>query len=93
MTKRKRWRLHKGDTFSEGTRLLWLRLLADGWTVQRARVVLGCAEGALNKILYGDKRPGLRLALSIEQHFGVPAAAWRAEPTAPFELPAHMEVA
>lgn len=94
MASKKRTRLDKGDKFSEGSRLLWLALRKRGVNASQARTILGCKhEGTVDRLLYGDRRAGLELALNIEKHFAVPASAWHAEPKKPFELPETLRVA
>jgi hypothetical protein len=63
--------------------------------VAQARVLLGIPyEGTLDRILYGDRRPGLQLVLAIQKKFGVPAAAWmQIPPKKDFDLPGSLEVA
>jgi hypothetical protein len=71
-TIRRRTRLNKGEYFREGTRLLWLALQRRGWSIQEARVELELAEGALNKILCGDRRAGFKVAQVLQKRFRIP---------------------
>jgi plasmid maintenance system antidote protein VapI len=71
----------------EGTRLLWLALQKSGLTMQEARKSLGLAEGVLNRILVGDRKAGLQVALLLEKEFNVPLASWSKKPRRDFQLP------
>lgn len=84
---RERKRLAKGPKFSEGTRLFWLAILANGWTTEAAREALGFSRGTVEKLLYGDRSPGREAAGDIERLFGVPSIAWSLAPTEDFDLP------
>jgi hypothetical protein len=94
LASKKRTRLEKGKLFSEGCRLLWLALRKRGVNVAQARIAVGCKyEGTLDRVLYGDRKPGLQLVLAIQKQFEVPAAAWTIPPKKSFELPEALRVA
>lgn len=87
MTIRRRKRLDKGEVFSEGSRKLWIALQKRGWSLLQARTELGLAEGVLNKILYGDRRAGFRLAVILEKEFRIPLGDWAIPAKKDFALP------
>lgn len=78
-----------GQYISEGARLLWKKLEERGLTQGQAERLIGTHPGLLNRWLYGERRPGLKLALDIERIFGVPAITWTVDLLEPFELPPH----
>ncbi len=87
MTIRRRTRIDKGDKFSEGSRKLWIALQKRGWSMQQARAELKLAEGVLNRILYGDRRAGFRLAMLFEKKFQIPLTDWSQSAKKDFALP------
>lgn len=85
---------HLGENFSEGARLLWLKLpkLARGWGVEpvsaREELTkrLSAARGTVSRYLYGDRRPDLVQAGKLEEIAGIPMRAWNELPKKPFTL-------
>lgn len=79
------WRRTLGTEFSEGARLLWgavesnLEDLADR---------IGINSGQLAKLIYGDRRPSIELAVRIQDILGIPAVEWARPPTTSFVPPA-----
>lgn len=51
-----------------------------GLTINAAGALIKAPVGALSRLLREDRRPGLRLALAIEDEFGLPARAWLSTP-------------
>jgi len=72
-----------GPNWNEGARLLWLAMLENDIKQSEVRKKLRgasgneLADGAVNRWLYGDRRPTGDLPHQIEDQFGVPARAWR----------------
>jgi hypothetical protein len=81
-----------GKHWNEGARLSWMALRAKGWSQAELNRRLaddpeaGSHSGYANRILYGDQRPGLRIALLIQTLLGVPAPAWHQPAKADFSL-------
>lgn len=51
-----------------------------GLTINAAGALVHAPAGALSRLLREDRRPGLRLAIAIEDAFGLPARAWLSAP-------------
>ena len=81
-------RSRPGEHFSEGSRLLWLALERLGHTQADAEAQLECAAGAVNRLLYGDRKPGRALGDRIAERYGVQVRAWDEEPKKRFVFPA-----
>lgn len=77
-----------GPHFSEGARLLWLALERLGLNQTEAEARARSAKGSINRLLYGERRPGLDMALRLEEAFGIPPGAWNEPPSEPFAPPA-----
>lgn len=90
------YRRHIGPHFSEGARLLWLKLpqLARAWGIkpESAREELtkrlGAARGTVARYLYGDRKPDRTLASKLQELAGIPAEAWDQAPKQEFRLKA-----
>jgi transcriptional regulator with XRE-family HTH domain len=71
-----------GPNWNEGARRLWLVMIERGLNQSDVRRGLKgpsgneLTEGAVNRWLYGERRPSGRLLTQIEDVFGVPAGAW-----------------
>ena len=78
-----------GNKFCEGSRLLWLHVLSQNISQKELSEALGLGGGGsqVSHWLYGRRKPGLELALLIEERLGIPAKAWTEAPSEPFELP------
>lgn len=83
------YRTRIGDAFSEGCRLLWLAVEAEGLTNAAAGRAVACARPDFLKIIYGDRKPNRDESIRIEDRFKVPIRAWDEKKlAAPFLLPA-----
>ena len=81
-------RRHVGGNWNEGARLLWDAMRERRLNQADVRKLLRgrdgeLAEGAVNRWLYGDRRPSLDLAVQLESALGVPVAAWGREAGGP----------
>lgn len=85
---RKLYRQHLGPCFSEGTRLLWLKLIRDDLELEDVNRAIKGSRGWANQIMYGDRPASVRVAVALEKAFGVPVEAWGKKPSRPFETPA-----
>ena len=77
-----------GEKFSEGARLMWAILEKRDWDQATCERELSLPKGYANRLLYGDRRPGLEMALRIEELTKIPARSWLINPKKAFELPA-----
>jgi transcriptional regulator with XRE-family HTH domain len=75
-------RRRTGPNWNEGARLLW-EVMRDRKLNQSdvRRLLKGptgkeLSEGAVNRWLYGDRRPSRASTTQIEEALGVPASAW-----------------
>jgi transcriptional regulator with XRE-family HTH domain len=81
-------RTQLGKDFSEGARQLWLALEKNKSDPSALAEKIGMSRGAIWRVLVGDRRAGIELAVAIEKELGVPVADWTKKPTRPFTLPA-----
>lgn len=77
-----------GPNFSEGARLLWIAMRIQGMNQCGVARVLGRHRGVINRLLYGERRPGLDLALDIQDTFGIRPVDWSRDATQEFITPA-----
>jgi len=94
MANRIHTRVRLGEYFSEGARQLWLSMscqqlnqidVAKMLAKMRGRAL---HRGVVNRLLYGERRPGLELALDLQEVFGIVATSWVEEPRGEFTAPA-----
>lgn len=84
---RKFVRTDMGPYVSEGCRVLWQRFLASGADqVTYARSV-GTTGSYLNLLLYAERKPGRKLANTLQEHAGIPSGAWDRAPSKPVSPP------
>jgi transcriptional regulator with XRE-family HTH domain len=89
MSDRKLLRTNLGLNFSEGARLLWLKMQRKGWSQTDLAGKLETSSGVVCRWLYGDRRPTLEFALVIQRVLGIAAGLWHAKPVTKFVLPAN----
>ncbi len=80
-----------GDRFSEGARLLWLKMQAKGWSQADVRAKLAALTpktSLLSRWLYGDQRPGVEWAFLLQRATGIEASLWSKDATDTFVPPA-----
>lgn len=87
MARRKLHRRSRGTKFSEGTRLLWLRVIELGWTQKDLTDRFRLASGIANRTLFGDRTVSLPEAIRYRDELGIPIEAWDAKPTERFRFP------
>lgn len=73
-----------GQATSEGTRRLWLAMEARGWGQTDLATALDRKTDAVSRLLYGERRPGLELALRIRDVLGIEPEVWSQKPLKPF---------
>ena len=76
-----------GEHFNEGARLLWKVLDERECSQLQLQRDLGVPAGVVNRLLYGERRPGLKMALLIEEKFDIPLTSWNEAPKKKFTLP------
>lgn len=82
------YRRRLGKKFSEGARLVWIKLKRRKWTqAELARQLGGRDRGTVSHWLYGDTRPDLDALLLFKSVLKIPVEAWAKPPTEPFEPP------
>lgn len=71
---------------TRGVLLLSQAMAKDGLNNADAEKRLGIAKsGLVSRWLERERRPGLKLAMRLEEELGIPASAWMSEVEAPVE--------
>jgi len=86
----RKFRRHLGESFNEGARQLWLRMLESEMTIEDVTRAIGASRGPVSRWLYGDGRPGTMYAARLEEEFGIAVNLWHSEPVEAFAPPAAM---
>jgi transcriptional regulator with XRE-family HTH domain len=76
-----------GDHFNEGARQLWGAVESLGGQRQAAEKI-GADVTALNRWLYGDRKPSREFASKIADALGIPVNAWDLKAKRGFKLAA-----
>jgi hypothetical protein len=78
-------RTELGPRFSEGSRKLWLLVLAAGNPGARRALArkIETDDGTLHRLLWGDRRPSLELAGRLSR-LGIKPETWTIKPREPF---------
>lgn len=80
-------RVDLGESPSAALPVLWNITERNGWSHSRLALELKEASGKISKLLYGDRKPGRRLAKKLED-LGVATELWD-EPIPRGWLPPH----
>ena len=81
-------RKNLGPRFSEGARLLWLKIEKAGGSIATVRKRLGIPRDQMSRLLYGDRAATLGQANRCFEILGIPTATWEQAPKRSFVLPA-----
>lgn len=76
-----------GAEFSEGARLLWKALAAEGLSQSQGAREVKADTGLFSRWLYGERKPGRTWANAVAERFHVAPNAWDVAPTEPFAPP------
>lgn len=66
---------------------MWAVLARKGWTQAEVETALVCPGGMINRILYGDARPGMKWLWPICRHFHLKPEDFSREPAETFAPP------
>lgn len=66
---------------------MWLLMIRKGWTQRDVKEALGVVEGVVPRLLFGDRRPDLKLATKVESLLKIRSSAWHEAPTKLFDVP------
>lgn len=75
-----------GPRFSEGARLLWLRMTRERLTQESLRTELRLSKGVLSTWLHGTRLPDGPCRGQLFVRFGIPPQAWEEKPAKPFSI-------
>ncbi len=81
-------RMHLGEHFSEGARLLWAVMEDRSWSQGQLTRAIEAKPGVVPRWLYGDTRPSWGWAERLRDAFAIPLEAWLTAPAATFLPPA-----
>jgi plasmid maintenance system antidote protein VapI len=73
----------EGELRSRGRQLLAKAIYDRALTQNGAETAIGSPKGAMSRWVNGVRKPGRQWASRLEEAFGVPMAAWDAEPDEP----------
>ncbi len=65
-----------GEAASAGLPAVWEELKARDWTHARLAKELNEDPGKIAKLLYGDRKPGRRLAAKLHERLGISLSVW-----------------
>jgi ribosome-binding protein aMBF1 (putative translation factor) len=71
-----RRRTHLGEKASAALPMVWEEMDRRGWSDAKLADELAEDSGKLAKLLYGDRKPGRRLAAKLLARLGTPFEAW-----------------
>lgn len=71
-----RRRQEVGEAASAALPVLWQELHQRGWSHARLASELGEDAGKISKLLYGDRRPGRRLASKLMERLSISLSLW-----------------
>lgn len=74
------YRTRLGEKFSEGARLMWLKLAEKKWNVEDLARECGWARGVGYRYLWGDRRPEFAQGKTIERVLGIHPDLFHAAP-------------
>lgn len=77
-----------GPQFSEGSRLLCIKMKAQKLSQASLCERLERGQGVVGRWMRGDRRPDAPSRLLLEKLLGISPASWDARPTRPFKFAA-----
>jgi hypothetical protein len=80
------YRTHLGPHFSEGARLVWMRLREIECGIAGGARLAEIDRAQFYRFLHGDRVPSIAEAAKMKRAFGAPIDAWNEKPRRKFSL-------